>query len=249
MPWYLLLLVQSATRPCIPRARLALSADAAKVRTLVVEDDTVLRRAVANYLSDQGFVVREAANAHEALRAIDDEIPDAMVLDVMMPGVGGLELLQHLRRTDGVDNIPVVLLTARGLKDDRINGYAAGCNAYLTKPFDPEELVAIIHNVVEAHRRYSRVPAPQPSGVLASVYVPGGAQASARADWQASLTQRERQVLDLVTRGLMNKEIAKALEISPRMVEKYVSRLLAKAGAATRTELARLVVEQRDVAQ
>jgi two-component system phosphate regulon response regulator OmpR len=107
---------------------------------LVVEDDPRLRERLARYLTSEGFRVTAAGDSAEArtqLRAIN---PDLMVLDVMMPGESGLDLTQSLRR-DGGDNLPILLLTARGAPEDRIAGFEAGADDYLGKPFEPRELV------------------------------------------------------------------------------------------------------------
>jgi two-component system, OmpR family, phosphate regulon response regulator OmpR len=107
---------------------------------LVVEDDPRLRERLARYLTGEGFRVTGAGNAAEArtqLRVID---PDLMVLDVMMPGESGLDLTQSLRQETS-QNLPILLLTARGAPEDRIAGFEAGADDYLGKPFEPRELV------------------------------------------------------------------------------------------------------------
>jgi two-component system phosphate regulon response regulator OmpR len=107
---------------------------------LVVEDDPRLRERLARYLAGEGFRVTAAGDAAEArtkLRAIN---PDLMVLDVMMPGESGLDLTQSLRR-DRNQDLPILLLTARGAPEDRIAGFEAGADDYLGKPFEPRELV------------------------------------------------------------------------------------------------------------
>src|SRR3984957_73999 len=107
---------------------------------LVVEDDPRLRERLARYLSGEGFRVTAAGDAAEArtqLRAIN---PDLMVLDVMMPGESGLDLTQSLR-LESSQNLPILLLTARGAPEDRIAGFEAGADDYLGKPFEPRELV------------------------------------------------------------------------------------------------------------
>jgi DNA-binding NarL/FixJ family response regulator len=333
---------------------MATQPDASPPGLLVVDDDASLRRAVAAFLSDSGFRVREAACSAEALELAAVELPALIVLDVMMPGTDGLALLRQLRAGDEADTAgrafppsraggrgsepststsddelpalsaetaaalaftPVVLLTARGFPSDRIRGYEAGCSAYITKPFDPDELVAVIRALLQADSRSAqrterqarqiagkmlaverarvpgagRVPgartgaalpaAKQPlqlvaaqggdgeAGAIASASLgavtqqpqpgeqgeqpaqllpgqlgPQGEQAPAPASAGVKFTEREGEVLNLVSQGLMNKEIARELFISPRMVEKYVSRLLAKSGTSTRTELARFAV-------
>lgn len=125
---------------------------------LVVEDDSRLRERLARYLAGEGFRVTAAGDAAEArgkLRSID---PDLMVLDVMMPGESGLDLIQALRRSRSAE-LPVLLLTARGAPEDRIAGFEAGADDYLGKPFEPRELVLRIRALL---RRAPPAPPAQP---------------------------------------------------------------------------------------
>ncbi len=112
-------------------------ADAAHV--LVVDDDQRLRSLLQRYLIEQGFRVSTASSAAEARRLLGAMQPDAMVLDVTMPGENGLELTRALR--DGGQELPILLLTARGEPQDRIAGLEAGSDDYLGKPFEPRELL------------------------------------------------------------------------------------------------------------
>ena len=131
---------------------------------LVVEDDPRLRERLARYLSSEGFRVTaagEAADARAKLRAIN---PDLMVLDVMMPGETGLDLVQSLRADSQYADLPVLLLTARGAPEDRIAGFEAGADDYLGKPFEPRELVLRIRALL---RRAVAAPAAEaPTGPI-----------------------------------------------------------------------------------
>lgn len=107
---------------------------------LVVEDDPRLRERLARYLSGEGFRVTAASDAAEARIKLRSINPDLMVLDVMMPGESGLDLTQSLRQ-EMTQDLPILLLTARGSPEDRIAGFEAGADDYLGKPFEPRELV------------------------------------------------------------------------------------------------------------
>lgn len=123
---------------------------------LLVDDDRDLRESVAEYLSGHGFRVTAAAHAGEARSLLRTAIYDLALLDVMMPGEDGLSLCRHL--ADKGD-MPVIMLTARGEATDRIIGLEIGADDYVTKPFDPRELVARIRTVlrrVERAGRYAR---------------------------------------------------------------------------------------------
>ncbi len=113
---------------------------------LVVDDDARLRALLQRFLSEQGFRVTAAADAAAARHALAGFAFDLVILDVMMPGENGLELVESLRR-EGQD-VPVIMLTARGAPDDRIAGLEAGVDDYLGKPFDPRELALRIRTIL-----------------------------------------------------------------------------------------------------
>ena len=123
---------------------------------LVVEDDERLRARLARYLIEQGFRVTAAEHAEAARQKLGFLQPDLIVLDVMMPGESGLELVQALRRDH--NDVPVLLLTARGAPEDRIAGLRAGADDYLGKPFEPEELVLRLRSLL----RRAVLAAPEP---------------------------------------------------------------------------------------
>jgi DNA-binding NarL/FixJ family response regulator len=220
-------------------------------KVLLVDDEPGLREAVQAYLEDSGFSVRAASNAQEGWDLLQQEMPDVLISDIMMPQVDGYQFLAQVRDDVRFKGLPVLFLTARGMTSDRIQGYNAGCDAYLSKPFDPEELVAMVSNLME--RRAAQTP---DTGDLPDIAVMArqieeikamlshkGTLPKPTSDIRIDLTPREQSVLDLVAEGLMNKEIASRLETSVRNVEKYVSRLFSKTGTNSRTELVRFALE------
>jgi DNA-binding NarL/FixJ family response regulator len=222
-------------------------------RLLLVDDEPGLREAVQAYLEDSNFVVEVASNAHDGWELLQQHNPDLLISDVMMPKVDGYQFLKQVREDPRYKALPVVFLTAKGMTSDRIQGYTAGCDAYLSKPFDPDELVAIITNLLAR-----RAAAKQMSENGENPDITALANQMARIESLLSgrssivqipstikidLTPREQSVLDLVAQGLMNKEIARRLETSVRNVEKYVSRLFSKTGTNSRTELVRYALE------
>ncbi|NEP86639.1 MULTISPECIES: response regulator transcription factor [Okeania] len=222
-------------------------------KILLVDDEPGLREAVQAYLEDSGFNVNVASNANQGWDILQSYLPDLVITDIMMPQIDGYQFLQKLREDPRFKALPVVFLTAKGMTTDRIQGYQAGCDAYLSKPFDPEELVAIVENLLER-----RIVAKSPNegentsdiAVLASQIAEIKAMlmgkntiAQTPSPIKIDLTPREQSVLDLVARGLMNKEIARDLNTSVRNVEKYVSRLFTKTGTNSRTELVRYALE------
>jgi two-component system, OmpR family, phosphate regulon response regulator OmpR len=123
----------------------------------VVDDDAEQRRLVGTYLTDQGYDVRCLSSGEQLMVRLESQRPDLVVLDVMLPGEDGLTLLRRLR--DGGDDLPVVMLTAKGDGIDRIIGLEQGADDYLGKPFLPRELTARIEAVL---RRRVALPAGTP---------------------------------------------------------------------------------------
>lgn len=126
--------------------------DTTPIKLLLVDDEAALREPLADYLTRQGFLVTQAANAAEARSHLRDDTPDLALLDIMMPGEDGLSLCRHLTESRAV---PTIFLTARGEATDRIVGLEIGADDYVVKPFEPRELVARIRSVL---RRASRGP-------------------------------------------------------------------------------------------
>ena len=115
---------------------------------LLVDDEPGLREAVSDYLQESGFSVQVASNAREGWDWMQQNTPDLVISDVMMPQVDGYQFLKQLREDPRFQTVPVIFLTAKGMTGDRIQGYQAGVDAYLPKPFDPDELVAIVENLL-----------------------------------------------------------------------------------------------------
>ena len=220
---------------------------------LLVDDEPGLREAVQAYLEDSGFAVAVASNAHDGLELARQKLPDLVITDIMMPQVDGYQFLKQLREEPQFKAVPVVFLTARGMTSDRILGYNAGCDAYLSKPFDPDELVAIVENLLkkrdlqqagsEDDEGHNLAEMARQIAEIRALLTQRGSIAQSSLAVKIDFTPREQSVLELVVEGLMNKEIARRLETSVRNVEKYVSRLFNKTGTNSRTELVRYALE------
>ncbi len=115
---------------------------------LVVEDEDDIRTLVRYNLEQEGFRVEEARDGAEAYEMVRRRVPDAMVLDLMLPGMSGLELCQKLRAEPATRTLPILMLTAKGSEVDRILGLEMGADDYVVKPFSPRELVARIRAVL-----------------------------------------------------------------------------------------------------
>ena len=211
-----------------------------KKRLLVVEDDFRLRQAINVCLTKAGYEVSVARDGDDALVQIAATIPDLIVSDVMMPGTDGFSLAAALRANPRTDLIPLVFLTAKDTSADRTGGFRAGVDAYLVKPFEPEELVAVIENILSRIARTHTRIARQPHEIEPNI----PAEKEFLLVGVPDLTDAEERVARLVARTLSNKEIAAQLGVSVRTVEMHISNILSKMGWSNRVEIARFVIER-----
>ncbi|MFJ3880252.1 response regulator transcription factor [Streptomyces sp. NPDC090077] len=163
-------------------------------RILVVDDDPTVSEVVAGYLQRAGFTVHRAADGPAALEAAARHRPDLVVLDLMLPGMDGLEVCRRLRANgNATHTLPVVMLTARGDEEDRILGLEVGADDYVTKPFSPRELVLRVRSVL---RRASTVlPEDEPGLAAAGLSVDPAARRATKDGAELALTLREFDLL------------------------------------------------------
>ena len=119
-------------------------------RLLVVDDDAGLLLAVSETLRAEGYVVITARRGSEALVRVAESMPDLIISDIRMPGMDGYQLARNLRSAPHTRLVPIVFLTAKDETADRIAGFRSGVDAYMTKPFEPEELIAIVAGILDA---------------------------------------------------------------------------------------------------
>jgi len=204
-------------------------------RLLIVDDEPNLLRAVAAVLRGEGFEVSTARSGREALVAVTKNLPDLIVSDVRMPGMDGFELARRLRHAPNFALLPIVFLTAKDETEDRVEGFRSGVDAYLTKPFEPDELVAVINNILQrVERTHSTI-----------ARLVGNEQPETVFVRDEELTEAEWRVAREVARGLSNKEIAAELNLSIRTIENHVSRILAKKNFSNRVEIARHIISNQ----
>ncbi|MFB4278969.1 MULTISPECIES: response regulator transcription factor [unclassified Nonomuraea] len=121
-------------------------------KVLVVDDDEVIRQLIAVNLNLEGFEVVTATDGQDCLDRVLDVMPDVITLDVMMPFLDGWTTAQRLRTEEATSHIKVVLITARAQDDDKMRGRGIGVDAYLTKPFDPAELIQVVRDLAAGSR-------------------------------------------------------------------------------------------------
>jgi DNA-binding response OmpR family regulator len=164
---------------------------------LVVDDDATVSDVVRRYLERAGYQVRLAADGHGALASFARDRPDLVVLDLMLPGIDGLEVCRRLRT--GADGVPIVMLTALGEESDRVLGLQLGADDYVTKPFSPRELVLRVQSVL---RRSVARPAPVAEALVDDGLELDVTRRIARLDGaELSLTVREFDLLAFLMRN------------------------------------------------
>jgi two-component system phosphate regulon response regulator OmpR len=121
---------------------------------LIVDDDNRILKLLKKFLSQNGFLVSTSASATEATNQLANFVYDLIILDVMMPEITGIEFAQTIKTSGGIT--PIVMLTALCEPEDRIRGLEAGASDYVTKPFEPRELLIRINNLIQSHNRYKK---------------------------------------------------------------------------------------------
>lgn len=199
---------------------------------LVVDDDERLRALLCRYLSDHGYLVTTAGDATEARGHMASLVFDLLVVDVMMPGEDGLTLTRSLR--DSGHGVPILILTARGEAEDRIAGLESGADDYLSKPFEPRELLLRLNSIL----RRTRAPAPEtgtgsPLVSLGALVFDPARRELCRDTERVPLTEAETDLLaalarhdEPVEREALAAELG--LDANPRSVDVQVTRLRRK---------------------
>jgi len=198
------------------------------IRILVAEDHLVARVGVSTIVNMQPdmTIVAEASNGQQAVELFKKHLPDVTLLDLRMPGMGGVEAAQAIRADH--PGARMIALTTYGGDEDIRRTLAAGVQAYLTKDVLHDELIKAIR-AVHAGQTYL------PAGVAAAL-----AAQMPRPD----LSAREVQVLELIVRGLANKQIAYALSIAEHTVKNHVKNILSKLGVQDRTQAATAAIQR-----
>ncbi|MBW4576136.1 MAG: response regulator [Aphanothece sp. CMT-3BRIN-NPC111] len=226
-------------------------------KILVVDDDKTLQTILRLYLEKRGYEVKLASSGIEALTVFEQDPPDLVVSDIMMPEMNGLEFCRRLRSTRLGQLVPFIFLSAKGELEDRIEGHSTGADDYLTKPFEARELVAKIEAQLERSRRIhsemvrlmQQLATDSPASVTStSPDPPASAQVMesilSSPVMPASLTPAEARVFWEVIQGFTNKQISNHLFISPRTVQTHLSNILTKLKLDNRAQLVRFAFER-----
>ena len=234
---------------------------------LVADDDFATRLSINDYLEILGYSVIAAENGKEALGLVEEFQPHLIVTDITMPEMDGYELVRRVRTRPAFRLLPVIFLTERTSTEERIRGYQMGCDNFLAKPFELSELGVVIRSLLDRYALIAQAPSRSPEPEI--IYTEGRNRVKGNGELDFStqksemrdslrdssasrasmgpsspmLTQREREVLNLLTEGLSNILIGDRLHLSPRTVEKHVSSLFRKTDSSNRAELVRFAME------
>jgi DNA-binding NarL/FixJ family response regulator len=203
-------------------------------KLLLIDDDCSLTLLLKDYLEFQSYQVTMVNNGRLALAALNEDIPDMIICDVMMPEVNGYEFITSLRERQDISWIPVLFLSALSQSMDRIKALNLGAVAYMNKPFEPEELLAQVKSTLS---HVSRI--QQHVNTIPPVTTP------IQVNYGVKVTATELKILLQVSKGFGNKKIAEEMNISQRTVESHVFNLLRKTALNNRTELTRWVMESQ----
>jgi len=208
-------------------------------RVVLVDDHGLFRAGVRAELGEQVEVVGDAGTVEEAVELIGREAPDVVLLDVHMPGGGGVEVIRRVAGT--VPGVRFLALSVSDAPDDVISVIRAGARGYVTKTISGPELIDAVRRVAEGDAVFS----PRLAGFVLDAFADGPAGVATADPELDQLTDREREVLRLIARGYMYKEIAHRLGISAKTVEAHVSAVLRKLQLSSRHELSRWALERR----
>ncbi|MBC7594263.1 MAG: response regulator transcription factor [Kineosporiaceae bacterium] len=209
-----------------------------KLRVAIVDDHVMFRAGVRSEIRDTVDIVAEAEDVESAVLAIAEHKPDVVLLDVHMPGGGGMEVIRRLH--DRQPETKFLALSVSDAVDDVIGIIRAGARGYVTKNISGPELLAAIARVAAGDAVFS----PRLAGFVLDAFA--GTIEIAQVDEDLDrLTEREREVMRLIARGYAYKEVAKELFISVKTVETHVSSVLRKLQLSSRHELTRWANERR----
>lgn len=214
------------------------------VRIVLVDDHALCRNGLSDLLHHRGGmdVLAALSDPEQVIEVLRTQKPDLVVLDLRMPATDGLSLLRRLRG-EGIDT-PAVILTMSDSEADFSSALRAGVRGYLLKDMEPDDVI----NAIRHAARGELTVAPAMTLKLAQMLQPGS-KGNDRRGMLASLTEREREILDHLARGESNKTIARALDISHDTVKLHVRHILSKLNLSSRVEAAVFAVEARSAGE
>ena len=199
-----------------------------QIRVMVIDDHSIVRQGLVALLNTEEdlSVIAEGADGQQAIDLFKQHAPDVTLMDLRMPGIGGVEAINHIRRI--TPDAKIIVLTTYDGDEDIFRALQAGAQSYLLKGVSFEDLTEAIRMV---HAGQKRIPAAVAERLAERFAV-------------EALTGREQQVLELIVRGKSNKEIGTALKISEATVKSHINSLLSKLGVTDRTQAATTAIQR-----
>lgn len=199
-----------------------------KYHILVVDDDTRILKLLKQFLCTKGFAVSTATNAQQAKALLGERIFDLIILDVMLPDITGLEFANIIRSTG--NNIPIVMLTALSQPKDRVTGLEAGASDYLTKPFEPQELLLRVNNLIKSHAQHTQAGKIKRLG---NNYYNIDTKEFIKNNHLVNLSSTEQKLLELLLLNerqvISRDELSKIMGgLSPRSIDVQIVRIRSK---------------------
>ena len=199
------------------------------IKIVILDSEEKLLKVITNYFSLKKIQIITTSKSEVAWNELEKNLPDCLVVDIIMPNNEGYTFIKNLKKNKDFQHIPFILLTAKGLTEDRILGYKLGCSAYISKPFDPEELESIIKNIVRRNDVFLE-------SVLKNYLIVKEIKINLTKKYtqsienklKFSLTPQEYIILDQILLGTKINNIALNLNVTKRNIEKYITRLLDK---------------------
>ena len=210
------------------------------IRVLLVDDHALFRRGIASILAaERGFdVVGEASNGLEALDRARELMPDVILMDIFMPGANGLEATRRIK--EALPYVKIVMLTVSEEDQNLFEAIKSGAQGYLLKKIEPQELFAMLKGVVQGDAAISRAMAAK----ILREFTHQARRAAPAPRPGADLSPREKEVLELVTQGKSNKEIAAALAIAENTVKNHLKNILEKLHLENRVQAATFALRE-----
>ncbi|MDR0374902.1 MAG: response regulator transcription factor [Treponema sp.] len=219
-----------------------------KIKILLADDQTLITESLNTFLSNYAedmTVVGAAANGKEAIAIAEKERPDIILMDVLMPEMGGIEAVGFIKNK--YPEIKIVMLSTYDEDEYVRASILAGASGYLLKAISPTELITVIralkNNVIQISPEIARKMVRQKYSGKEIIDADGGADAPGIKEvlpWLKTLTSREREIFTYITIGYENEEIAKKLNLAPQTVKNHVSAIYSKLGVKNRFEIIRL---------
>lgn len=209
------------------------------IRVLLVDDHGLFRKGIASILAgERGFeVVGEASDGQQAVERARELMPDVILMDIFMPGGNGLEATRQIKEI--LPYVKIVMLTVSEEDQNLFEAIKSGAQGYLLKKIEPQELFAMLKGVVQGDAPISRAMAAKILGEFARQ-----TRQAVASSPRATLTAREQEVLELVTHGKSNKEIAAALAITENTVKNHLKNILEKLHLENRVQAATFALRQ-----